>query len=84
MVWYSHLLKNFPQSIVIHRVKGFGIVNKVEIDIFLEPSCFFDDPVDVGSMTSGSSTFPKTINFSIYSDLLFKYCLIEANIDHSL
>ena len=50
MVWYSHLLQNFPQFIVIHTVKGFGIVNKREIDVFLELSCFFDDPVDVGNL----------------------------------
>ena len=60
MVWYSHLLKNFPQFIVIHTVKGFGIVNKAEIDIFLELSCFFDDPVDVGNLISGSSVFSKS------------------------
>ena len=60
MVWYSHLLKNFPQFIVIHTVKGFGIVNKAEIDIFLELSSFFDDPEDVGNLISGSSAFSKT------------------------
>ena len=60
MVWYSHLLKNFPQFIVIHTVKGFGIVNKAEIDVFLELSCFFLDPVDVGNLISGSSAFSKT------------------------
>ena len=60
MVWYSHPLKNFPQLIVIHTVKGFGIVNKAEIDVFLELSCFFDDPTDVGILISGSSAFPKT------------------------
>ena len=60
MVWYSHLLKNFPQFIVIHTVKGFGIVNKEEIDIFLELSCFFDDPADVSNLISGSSAFSKT------------------------
>ena len=60
MVWYSHLLKNFPQSAVIHTVKGFGIVNKAEIDVFLELSCFFDDPSDVGNLISGSSAFSKT------------------------
>ena len=60
MVWYSHLLKNFPQFIVIHTVKGFGIVNKAEIDVFLELSCFFDDPVDFGNLISGSSAFSKT------------------------
>ena len=57
MVWYSHLLKNFPQFIVIHTFKGFGIVNKAEIDAFLELSCFFDDPADVGNLISVSSVF---------------------------
>ena len=60
VVWYSHLFQNFPQFIVIHTVKGFGIVNIAEIDVFLELSCFFDDPVDVGNMISGSSAFSKT------------------------
>ena len=60
MVWYSQLFKNFPQFVVIHAVKGFGIVNKAEIDIFLELSCFFDDPADVGSLISGSSAFFKS------------------------
>ena len=60
VVWYSHLLKNFPQFIVIHTVKGFGIVNKAEIDVFLELSCFFDDPADVGNLISGSSAFSKS------------------------
>ena len=60
MVWYSHLFKNFSQLTVIHTVKGFGIVNKAEIDVFLELSCFFDDPADVGNLISGSSAFPKT------------------------
>ena len=60
MVWYSHLFQNFPQFIVIYTVKGFGIVNKVEADFFLEVSCFFDDPVDVGNLISGSSVFSKT------------------------
>ena len=55
MVWCSHLFQNFPQFIVIHTVKGFGIVNKAEIDVFLELSCFFDDPVDIGNLISGSS-----------------------------
>ena len=57
---YSHLLKNFPQFVVIHTVKGFGIVNKAEIDVFLEFSCFFHDPVDAGNLISGSSAFSKT------------------------
>ena len=60
MVWYSHLLKNFPQFGVIHAVKGFGMVNKAEIDVFLELSYFFDDPVDVGNLISGSSALSKT------------------------
>ena len=60
MVWYYYLLNNFPQFIVIHTVKGFGNVNKVEIDVFLELSCFFDDPVDVGNLISSSSAFSKT------------------------
>ena len=60
MVLYSHLLKNFPQFVVMHIVKGFGIVNKAEIDVFLELSCFFDDPTDVGNLISGSSAFSKT------------------------
>ena len=60
MVWYSHLFKNFPQFIVIHTVKGFGIVNKAEIDVFLELSCFFNDPVDVGNLISDFSAFSKS------------------------
>ena len=60
MVWYSHLLKNFPQFVVIHIVKGFGIVYKAEVDVFLELSHFFDDPPYVGNMISGSSAFAKS------------------------
>ena len=60
MVWYFHLFKNFPQFLVIHTVKGFGIVNKAEIDVFLELSCFFDDPTAVGNLISGSSAFSKS------------------------
>ena len=59
VVWYSHLFQNFTQFIVIHTVKGFGIVNKAEIDIFLELSCFFYDPTDIANLTSGSSAFSK-------------------------
>ena len=62
MVWYSHLFQNFPQFTEIHIVKGFGIVNKAEIDVFLELSCFFDDPVDVGNLTSGS-LYKSSLNF---------------------
>ena len=60
MVWYSHLFQNFPQFIVIHTVKGFGIADETEIDVFLELPCFFDDPVDVGNLISDSSAFSKT------------------------
>ena len=60
MAWYSHLLKNFPQFVVIHTVKGFGKLNKAEADVFLELSCFFDDPMDVGNLISGSSAFSKS------------------------
>ena len=60
VVWYSHLFQNFPQFIVIHTVKGFGIVNKAERDVFLELSCFFDDPADVGNLISGSSAFSES------------------------
>ena len=70
MVWYSHLFKNFPQFIVIHTVKGVGVVNKAETDVFLELSCFFDNPVDVGNLISGSSVFSKTSlniwNFTVH------------------
>ena len=59
VVWYSRLFQNFPQFIVIHTVKGFGTVNKAEIDVFLELSCFFYDPADVGNLVSGSSAFSK-------------------------
>ena len=60
MVWYSHFLKNFPQYIVVHTVKGFGIINKAEVDDFLKFSCFFNDPTDVGNLISGSSSFYKS------------------------
>ena len=60
MVWHSHLFQNFPEFIVIHTVKGFGIVHKAKIDVFLELSCFFDDPEDVGNLISGSSAISKT------------------------
>ena len=60
VIWYSHLFQNFPQFIVIHTVKGFGTVNKAEIDAFLELSCFFNDAADVGNLISGSSAFSKS------------------------
>ena len=79
MVWYSSLLKNFPQFVVIYTVKGFGIINKAEIDVFLELSCFFDDPTDVGNLISGSSAFSKTSlniwNFTVH--VLFEVWLGE-------
>ena len=60
MVWYSHLFQNFPQFVVIHTVKGFDVVNKAKVDVFLELSYFFDDPMDAGNLISGSSAFSKT------------------------
>src|SRR5574340_520449 len=60
VIWYSHLLKNFPQFVMIHTIKGFGIVNKAKVNAFLELSCFFDDPADVGNLISGSSAFSKS------------------------
>ena len=60
MVWYSHLLKNFPKLVVIYIVKGFGVINEAKVDVFLELSCFFDDPMDLGNLISGSSAFSKS------------------------
>ena len=60
MVWYSHLFQNFPQFVVIYTVKSFGVINKAEVDVFLEFSCYSDDPVDTGNLISGSSAFSKT------------------------
>ena len=74
MVWYSHLLKNFPQFVVIHTVKGFDVVNKAEVDAFLELSCFFYNPMDVGSLISGSSAFAKSsLNLEVLG-----LCTVEA------
>ena len=82
--WYSHLFKNFPQFVVIHTVKGFGVLNKAEVDVFLELSCFFDDPTDVGNLTSGSSAFSKsslnTCKFTVH--VLLKPGL--ENLEHYL
>ena len=72
VVWYSHLYKNFPEFFVIHTVKGFGIVNKAEIDVFLELSCFYSDLMDVGKLISGSSAFSKS-NLNIWKSW-FLYC----------
>ena len=77
MVWYSHLFKNFPQFVVVHIVKGFGIVNKAEIDVFLELSCFFDYPTDVGNLISGSSAFSKT---SLNSWKFMVHVLLKPNL----
>ena len=75
-VWYSHLFQNFPQFVVIHTVKGFGRVNKAEIDVFLELSCFFDDPADVGNLISGSSAFSKT---NLEQCLVYSGHLMDVN-----
>ena len=78
MVWYSHLLKNFPQFAVIYTVKGFDVVNKAEIDVFLELSCFFDDPADAGDFISGFSAFSKTsLNIEVPNVVLGMYNLQE-------
>ena len=77
MVWYSHLFQNFPQFVVIHTTKAFGIINNTEVDVFLELSCFFNDPKDVGNLISGSSSFSKS-SLNIWKFLvhmLLKPCL---------
>ena len=79
MVWYSLLFQNFPQLIVIHTVKGFGIVNKAEIDVFLELSCFSHDPVDVGNLISGSSAFSKT---SVNIRNLMVHVLLKSGLEN--
>ena len=82
MVWYSHLCKNFPQFVVIHTVKRFGIVNKAEIDVSMELSCFFDDSIDADNLSSGSSAFSKS-SLNIWKFLvhiLLKLCL--ENFEH--
>ena len=82
MVWYLHLFQNFPQFVVNHTIKGFGIVNKAEVDVFLELSCFFYDPADVGNLISGSSAFSKSsLNIWKFSvPILLKPCL--ENFEH--
>ena len=79
MVWYSHLFQNFAQFIVTHTVKDFGIVNKAEIDVFLELPCFFYDPVDVGNLISGSSAFSKT-RLNIWK--LMVHVLLEPGLEN--
>ena len=82
VVWYSHLLRNFPQFVLIHTAKGFGIVNKEKVDVFLELSCFFDDAMDVGNLISGSSAFSKSsLNiWKLSVHLLLNPCL--ENFEH--
>ena len=82
MAWYSHLFKNFPEFVVVHTVKGFGIVNKAEVDVFLELSCFFFDPTDVGNLISGFSAFSKSsLNIWKFAfDILLKLGL--ENLEH--
>ena len=79
VVWYSHLLKNFPQSIVIHIVKGFGIVNNAEVDVFLELPCFFYNPADVVNLISGSSAFSKS-NLNIWK--FMAHALLKSSLDN--
>ena len=86
MVWYFRLFKNFPHFVVIHTVKGFGIANKTEIDLFQELSCLFDDPLDVGNLISGSSAFSKSIlyiwKFSVHILLMPPLEIIEHYFAH--
>ena len=79
MVWYSHLFQNFPQFVVIHTVHGFGIVNKAEVDVFLELSCFFNDPTDVGNLISGSSVFSKS-SLNIWKFMV--HILLKPNLEN--
>ena len=79
MVWYSHLFKNLAQFVEIHTVKGFGIVNKAEVEVSLELSCFFDDPMDVGNLISGSSAFSKS-NLNICKFLV--HILLNSNLEN--
>ena len=84
MIWYSHLLKNFPQFVMIHTVKAFGMVNKADVDVFLELSLFFDNPTDVGNLISGSSAFSK-ISLNIWKFLV--HVLLKPgleNFEHDL
>ena len=78
MIWYSHLLKNLPQFVVIYTVKGFGIVSKAEVDVFLELSCYFDDPTDVGNFISGSSAFSK---FSLNIWMFMVHVLLKPGLE---
>ena len=79
MAWYSYFFKNFPQFVVIHTVKGTGILNKAEIDVFLELYCFFDDPTDVGNLISGFSAFSI---FSLYTWKFIVHVLLKPGLEH--
>ena len=79
MVWYSYLFKNFPQFVVLYTVKGFGIINKAEVDVFLEFSCFFYDPTDVANLISGSSAFSKS-NLNIWK--LWAHILLKPSLEN--
>ena len=79
MVWYSHLFQNFPQCVVIHTVSGFGVVNETEVDVFLELSCFLDDPADVGNLISGFSAFSKS-SLNIWKFLV--YVLLKSHLEN--
>ena len=79
MVWYSHLFKNIPQFVVIHTVKDFSIVNEADVDIFLDFSCFFNDPTDVGNLISGSSAFSKS-NLNIWK--LWVHILLKPSLEN--
>jgi len=79
VVWHSHLLKNFSQFVVVHTVKGFGIVNKSKVDVFLELSCFFDDPADVGNLISGSPAFSK-ISLNIWNFMV--HVLLKSGLEN--
>ena len=79
MAWYSHLLKNFPEFVVIHTVKVYGVVNKAEVDVFLELSCFFKDPEDVAKLISGSSAFSK---FSLYIWKFTVHTLLKPGLEN--
>ena len=77
MVWYSHLFKNFPQFVAIHTVKGFGVANKAEVDVFLELSCIFDDPMDVGSLISGSKECSNYCAIALISHASKVVCITD-------
>ena len=81
MVWYSDLFKNFPQFVVIHKVKGFGLVNKAKVDVFLELSCFFDDPAVIGNLISGSSAFSKS-SLNIWKFMVHILLKPDLNFEH--